>query len=152
MSVKTTRKDPKALQKVYESMSKKGGRVVAVGFPSGKAQAYPSGTGVAAVAAFHVYGMGVPRRDFMGLARDEIVAKAIPILNKSASYEQDSVEAEHIREAAGQAAVNAIKRAIVDLKDPPNAPKTVAAKGSSNPLIDTSHMLQSVTYVVRKNK
>jgi len=44
--------------------------------------------------------------------------------------------------------VGKIQQSIVDLKDPPNAPSTIARKGSSNPLIDTGNMRQSVTHEV----
>lgn len=39
-----------------------------------------------------------------------------------------------------------VKQSIRRLKTPPNAPLTIALKGSSNPLIDTGQMLQSVTH------
>lgn len=38
---------------------------------------------------------------------------------------------------------------IVDLKTPPNAPSTIKAKGSSNPLIDTGRLRQSINYEVK---
>lgn len=41
-----------------------------------------------------------------------------------------------------------IQSEITDLRDPPNSPVTIALKGSSNPLIDTGQMRQSVTYAV----
>lgn len=39
-----------------------------------------------------------------------------------------------------------IKKKIRDLKDPPNTPFTIANKKSSNPLIDTGQMINSVTH------
>jgi len=39
------------------------------------------------------------------------------------------------------------KKKIVDIQAPPNAPSTIAKKGSSNPLIDTSQMRQSIRHV-----
>jgi len=41
-----------------------------------------------------------------------------------------------------------IQEKITSMKTPPNAPGTVAAKGSSNPLMDTSFMRQSVTWEI----
>ena len=46
----------------------------------------------------------------------------------------------------GQQFVTAIKMYMRDLKDPPNHPFTIEQKGSSNPLIDTSAMLESISY------
>ncbi len=48
----------------------------------------------------------------------------------------------------GLRAVEDVQRKIVDLKVPPNAPSTIAAKGSTNPLIDTGRMRQSIDSVV----
>ena len=42
----------------------------------------------------------------------------------------------------------AIKKTIEDLKDPPNAPSTIARKGSDNPLIDTGQLINSIRGVV----
>lgn len=53
-------------------------------------------------------------------------------------------------EKIGLIAQNAIQNYIVELKTPPNAPATIERKNSSNPLIDTGTMLNSVTYVVTK--
>lgn len=148
MSVKIKRKNPDAISDVYKRMKSFGDKEVAVGFPAGKSQAYPDGTGVATVAAYHVYGIGVPRRDFMGLALSDIKRHTKEIM-KQASRASDERTQLALMETAGEIAKRDIQKAIVDLDDPPNDPKTIKAKGSSNPLIDTSHMLQSVTYIVR---
>jgi hypothetical protein len=42
-----------------------------------------------------------------------------------------------------------VKQEIVDLRVPPNAPRTIAEKKSDNPLIHTSQMVNSVTYEKR---
>lgn len=151
MSVEIKRKNPEFLKKIKEKFGKARNKEVAVGFPKGKVQAYPDGTEVAFVAACHVYGMGVPRRDFMGLALDGIKEKAIPIMKMLAKVDNEG-QAMALMNAAGLVSQDEIKKAIVDLDTPPNAPSTIAQKGSDNPLIDTSHMLQSVTYVVRNKK
>jgi len=49
----------------------------------------------------------------------------------------------------GEFVVGLIKTAIVDLRDPPNAASTIAAKGSSNPLIDSGRTRASVTWEIR---
>lgn len=43
-----------------------------------------------------------------------------------------------------------IRRKIVALNEPPNAPSTIKAKGSSNPLVDTGQLKNSVTYEVNR--
>ena len=47
----------------------------------------------------------------------------------------------------GLAAQRDIQKAITDLKDPPNADSTKDQKGSSNPLIDTGQMRQTISWV-----
>jgi len=43
-----------------------------------------------------------------------------------------------------------VQKEIIALRSPANNPATISAKGSSNPLINTGHMLQSVTFSVGK--
>jgi len=51
-------------------------------------------------------------------------------------------------DAIGGYAATHIQQFMVDLKHPPNAPITIARKGSSNPLIDTGQLMNSVTWQV----
>ena len=48
----------------------------------------------------------------------------------------------------GVVAVAKVQQYMVELKTPPNTEATIKAKGSSNPLIDTGQLMQSVTYKV----
>lgn len=48
----------------------------------------------------------------------------------------------------GEFAVGEIKQYLTDLKTPPNSPVTVKMKRSSNPLIDTGRLRNSITYKV----
>lgn len=50
----------------------------------------------------------------------------------------------------GEVAAGVVKRYITQLKEPPNAISTIKAKGSSNPLVDSSQTRQSVTSVLAK--
>jgi hypothetical protein len=50
----------------------------------------------------------------------------------------------------GKRARDAVKKAISDGDYAPLSPRTVAAKGSSVPLIDTGTMMRSVTFEVRR--
>lgn len=56
--------------------------------------------------------------------------------------------AEEVLDALGIEASGDVQRKMTDLQTPPNAPITVANKGSSNPLIDTGRMRQAVTWRV----
>jgi len=151
---------------------------VAMGFPKGKAQAYPDGTPVVEVAAAHVFGVGVPERDFMALAKPKIMEQGREYLKKIASLSaKDAKAAEAILEAAGQMGVNEIRSAIVDGSWQPNsiypmskelrekvsaswgidippgmsyAAAKLKYRGSDHPLIDTGLLIQATTYVVRE--
>lgn len=48
----------------------------------------------------------------------------------------------------GVVAVASVQRYMTELRTPPNAPSTIKRKGSSNPLIDSGAMRQSVTYKI----
>jgi len=151
MTATIRRKDPHALAKRIKGLQKAAGKEIAVGFPAGKAQAYPDGTSVIDVAAAHVYGVGVPQRDFMALAKPAIAEKTKDLLTGIAKA-TTAEGAEKLQNAAGLVAQECIREAIIALEDPPNAPATIAKKKSSNPLIDTGHMKDSVTHVVRSRR
>lgn len=53
-----------------------------------------------------------------------------------------------VMEALGNVAVGEVQQYITYLDSPPNAPSTVKRKGSSNPLINTGALRQSITYEV----
>lgn len=155
MSVTTTRKNPGALKAALDRLEKLAGKEIACGFPAGKENAYPDGTSVVDVAAKNCFGVGVPQRDFMSLARPIVISRTTPIMAKIGSMVNDARAIDGIaalQEAAGQIGAAAIKEAIIALDTPPNSPETIRRKGSSNPLVDTGHMVQSVTYVVRDRK
>lgn len=51
-------------------------------------------------------------------------------------------------ETIGGYVVTHVQAYMVDLKTPPNAPSTIRRKGSSNPLIDTGQLKDSITWRV----
>ena len=61
----------------------------------------------------------------------------------------DLIDIEKVQAVAAPVAVNEFKKTIKTLNSPPNKPSTVKNKGSSNPLIDTGLLRQSITYQVR---
>jgi len=54
----------------------------------------------------------------------------------------------HVAGLIGTNHQGATQRSIIDLRVPPNSPATVAAKKSSNPLVDTGKYVRSITYKV----
>lgn len=47
----------------------------------------------------------------------------------------------------GEVFTRLVKEQITDLRTPPNDPATIAKKGSSNPLVDSGQLRQSITHV-----
>jgi len=123
---------------------------IAVGYPRGSA-AYPDGTLVAQVAYDNIEGNGCPSRDFMSYADPGIEKDTRPIIKEIVRQNNkgNTAAVTALQEAAGMAGAQAIKNAILEGVYEPNAPITIARKGSDKPLVDTSHMINSTTYVVR---
>lgn len=92
----------------------------------------------------------IPERSFLRSTADKNQAEYLDALEDVAGVIVDKGR-EAGKDALGRLGLRAVRdvqRAIVDLKDPPNAPSTIAAKGSSNPLVDTGRMRQSIDFVV----
>lgn len=108
------------------------------------------------IAAYNHFGTKdgrIPSRPFMTIAmRGQYKQRIQNVVRKESVQLMDpnsrmpvSISLDRI----GLAAVAQHKRAIRDLKSPPNAPSTVKAKGggTSNPLIDTGTMINSLQHV-----
>ena len=134
----------KALEEIARKM---GGGEVYVGFMEGAT--YPDGTPVAAVAYWNEYGgPGRPPRPFFR----QMIAKESPTwapkmakLAKATNYDGPKVLA-----MMGEDIKGALQQSINDFTTPALAESTVEAKGFAKPLIDTSHMLNSVAYEVEE--
>jgi hypothetical protein len=58
------------------------------------------------------------------------------------------MSADDMLDLCGQQLSTAIKKYARDLSSPPNRPYTIEQKGSSNPLVDTGAMIESITWEV----
>lgn len=119
-----------------------------VGFFKGT-HTYSNGKDVTEVARKNDQGIRVPKRSFMIPAGDKAANKTINITVNSIAGGMDESQA---LSRAGIMFKNAIQREITNLKEPPNSPYTIAKKGSSNPLIDSGDMRQSVKWKLRTPK
>lgn len=122
---------------------------VEVGFFKGT-HTYPNGKDVTTVARDNDQGTKrIPERPFMIPAGNKAANKTINITVNSIAGGMDE------QQALSKAAImfkNAIQREITNLKEPPNAESTILKKGSSNPLIDSGDMRQSVQWKLRPPK
>lgn len=132
---------------------RKSSKIVAVGFPAGEAGGlrYPDGTAVIDVATYNNFGTDkIPRRDFMtpgGQKANEATAGLRKDIVKRVDAGQGDIDQDWDKIGAVGAAQ--IQLTIRDLKDPPNAPSTIAQKGEDKPLQDNGLLIQSVTFEVR---
>lgn len=153
MSVKIRQKNPgwlKHLMSRYRTRD-----VLAVGYPASETGsiAYPNGTPVVLVAAVNNFGSvanQIPARTFMTDSQEPaieatqpIAETLIPLLNEG------KITVPEILEKMGPFAEAAFKDTITNGGWAANAPSTVAAKDSAQPLIDTGLLRNSLTYVVR---
>lgn len=114
--------------------------------------AYQDGTPVAAVLATHEFGdpdRNIPERPTFRPAIQSIQDKLVDILKKSVDPKKMIVDAATAGRM-GLALQQRVQLNITQLTSPPNSPSTIAAKGSSSPLIDTGQMRESITYKVDK--
>lgn len=83
-------------------------------------------------------------------ANKETIGRFIAQASKSA-LEGNPAACEANMHRAGMAAVNAARGWFENPanKWPPNSPKTIKKKGSSQPMIDTGEMRKAITYVLR---
>lgn len=144
---------PGLMKKLEELAQRMGGGSVSVGFLEGAT--YPDGTSVPAVAFWNEFGKMVRSQegDYYQLPRPffrQMIAKESPSwprkmakLAKATGYDGPRVLA-----LMGEDIKGGLQESINSLDSPPLAPSTVAAKGFSKPLIDSSHMINSVDYEV----
>ena len=128
---------------------------VAVGLPAEEvgSTVYADGQTVAQVGAQHEYGAGVPRRSFLRTPfavkkddMDKAIAKQFEDVFKRGKT------AEQALGLVGTVAVNIVKGAFLTRgygEWPDITDNTKEAKGSSQVLIDTGTLRNSITYVVR---
>lgn len=122
---------------------------VEVGFFKGSAK-YKGGKDVTTVARDNDQGTKrIPERPFMIPAGNKAANKTVNITVQSIAGGMDEQQA---LSKAGELFVGFIQKEITNLKEPPNAPYTILKKGSSNPLIDTGTMRQSVKWKLRPPK
>lgn len=122
---------------------------VEVGFFKGT-HTYPNGKDVTTVARDNDQGTKrIPERPFMIPAGNKAANKTINITVGSIAGGMDEQQA---LSKAGELFVGFIQKEITNLKEPPNAESTILKKGSSNPLIDSGDMRQSVQWKLRPPK
>lgn len=142
----------KYLKEIKDRVAQLSRKKVAVGFPRGKLNAphYEDGSSIIDVAIRNNYGIGVPRREFMKIAKE----KWVKFIEESfKDLQEDIIEGkidyDDFLKVMGEQGAEFVRKSIVDLRNPPNAPSTIAQKGSDNPLVDSGDLSKAATYEVR---
>ncbi len=106
----------------------------------------------AGIGTIQEFGLGVPERSFLRSTFDENVPKWTRQMEDIAGKVYDGSEASALRAAGilGEVASSDVKEKIASGVPPPNAPSTIARKGSATTLIDLGLMRQSVTWKIKK--
>lgn len=110
---------------------------------------------VLGIAITHEFGLavqGIPERSFIRAGFDayvnDISEEANKLLNQVVYLQ---LHPQVFFETLGHIIVGFIQGYLTDLDTPPNAPATIALKGSSNPLIDTGQLRDSIEFRVVSN-
>ncbi len=150
VSVKVQRRGGKKLQRLLREAGKGGVSGVKVGFFSTARYDDKRGTPVAAVAAWNEFGTEtIPERPFFRNALAESERGVSNILAKGIDTKKMVVD-ERLAGRVGAYVKGNIRDSITALKEPPNAPETVKRKGSSDPLLDTGTLRNSVDWEVEQ--
>ena len=148
VTVKVQQRGGEKLRRLLREAAKRRDTTVEVGFFS--EARYEDGTPVAAVAAWNEFGTEtIPERPFFRRAIAEMEDGISKVVKAGIDTEKMVVD-ERLADRVGAYAQGQIQESITALKEPPNAPGTVRQKGSSNPLLDTGHMRESVSWEVER--
>lgn len=105
------------------------------------------GMPVAAVAAFQNFGTAkIPRRPFftnMVINKSPGWPRAVALNLKATGYDSQKT-----LDLVGEGIEGQLRREIIATNSPPLAASTIARKGFEKPLIDSSHMINSVDHEV----
>lgn len=153
VSAVTTETKPNLFQRILDSAKGLTEKGVVAGFPKGRLNTphYENGESIIDVAIKNNYGMGVPRRDFMTPSSKKwmkFFSESLDIVRRDIL--ENKIDPDKFLKAMGQKGSDIISKEIIALDTPPNAPSTIAKKGSSNPLVDTGAMARSTTWQIRR--
>jgi hypothetical protein len=89
----------------------------------------------------------IPERAFLRTAYEENSKRIVTQTERAVgAVLSGKMTVDNLLDLYGQQMSGAIKKKIRDINSPPNSSATILAKGSSNPLIDSSSMIEGVTW------
>lgn len=109
-----------------------------------------SNVAIACINEFGSAKMGIPARPFIGTSGDHFKEAWLQLMEHTLGLVVDGkITPQQALEIVGQRASADMKKVLLTAMWPPNAPRTIAAKGSSRPLVDTRQLLNSISYAVK---
>lgn len=130
-------------------------KLASFGLPPSRAPGEPAPT-VKEVAAQNEFGVAekhIPARPFMKRSTPRLIKLLHTYWKRNFEVLQRRVGSlDKAVAELGPLTADVIKKTITDLHDPPNAPLTIALKGSDNPLIDQGLMRATVTHDIKKDE
>lgn len=136
-------------QALHESGQPSGFAELLAGDLKAKGQAPPQT--MVEIANEHEFGLGVPERSWLRDWVDENEAMIRNDLRRAAMrIIEGKLTAHQASDLLGTKYVAAIQTRIANGIQPPNAPSTIARKGSSTPLIDTGQFRSAITYIMEQ--
>lgn len=145
------KKNPESRKLAKMDKQFKKASIIKVGVPKGSGN-YPDGTPITLVAAVNEFGSpsrGIPERSFLRASLHKNSRKYRQTFRKGlTAIAQGKMKSDNLLKLIGQMAESDVKSYITNLRSPANKPSTVASKKSSNPLIDTGLLRQSIRYVI----
>lgn len=104
---------------------------------------------VAEYAAYNEFGTSeIPSRPFMRMATEEHAEEVASFMEEQAKAVINGGDAMSAFNSIGEYQVEMVRQTIESGSFAPNAPSTIARKGSSTPLVDTGRMLDSIEFMV----
>lgn len=89
----------------------------------------------------------IPERSFLRSGHDENADSILKQTSRAiAQVLSGEMTVDSLLDLYGEQMASAIKKYMRDLKKPPNHPFTQEQKGSSNPLVDTGQLVESITW------
>lgn len=146
MSMKIT-----GLQQAQDALRKeldklRGGKFALIGIHESAGSVQGEQMSMATLGAIQHFGNDrIPARPWLDVGVEQGNKEYAAIIEEGLAK---GLSQDQILEQVGAMAAGYAQEYIRDLQTPPNAESTIKKKGSSNPLIDTGAMLQSVTYLV----
>jgi hypothetical protein len=138
----------KRFTELIDLLAKKKKGYTTVGFHRDKNQKEEDGALIVDVALANEFGtQKIPARPFISTYFEENKESLATTAKKLYSdVLLGELDAKVALSFLGQLATTGIQKKIDEIVTPPNSPKTIKAKGSSKPLIDTGEMRRSVSH------